>query len=163
MKVTKHITINAPVQEVWHTAAVEFDKIGIWASNVSNSSEASDTIEFDDAQMAGRVCTTSLGDTYERFVDFSESDHHFTYAIEGDVMPFFVKKALNTWTLIPLSDDTTQLTMSAELDVNLFPGSLMRLPMAIQSKRLLQENLEELKYYIETGQPHPRKIDAMNN
>jgi len=161
MKITRRIIINAPIEDVWHTSAIEFDKIGQWSSGVDGSSALQEQASVDGADMSGRVCLTNFGQTYETFIDYSEEEHRFTYQVEADAMPFFVREAFNTWKLTVVSDNQTELSMSADLHLNMFPGVLMHLPMTLQGQRALQNNLEELKHYIETGQPHPRKLEAM--
>ena len=50
------------------------------------------------------------------------------------------------------------MLMSARL---LFPFNLvMTLPMKLQIGKLLTFAVEELKHYVETGKPHPRKVKA---
>ncbi|MBV7340088.1 SRPBCC family protein [Chloroflexi bacterium TSY] len=156
MKATRSIVIDAPLDRVWKTAAHDFDKIAAWASLVNTSEAAQDAVAPDGAEIAGRVCTTSFGQIYEKIETYDERRHSFTYVIEG--MPSFMKRVANTWTLERLSDSQTRLTMSMEAELSFFPGMLMRPLMGPQSRKALDLNLEEIKHYIETGKPHPRKV-----
>lgn len=161
MNVTRSIIINEPLATVWHKAAHEFDKIDEWASLVSQSDAAEGDIPAEEADMAGRVCLTPFGKSYEMFQHYDEDQHMFTYAALIEKTPPGLKGGTNTWTVEAVSDTQTRLTMSTENEFNLFPGVLMRLPMRLQMPRLLDLNLEEIKHWIETGQPHPRKVKAM--
>ncbi len=158
MNVTRSIVIDAPLDKVWKTAAHDFDKIAAWASLVSASDAAEGSAPVDGPDMAGRVCTTSFGKSYEMFEAYDEERHTFTYAGRAEKQPGFIKRGANTWTVDAVSKTQSRLTMSADIELNLFPGVLMRLPLAFQMRRVLDWNLEEIKHYIETGKPHPRKL-----
>jgi len=162
MNVTRSIIIDAPLATVWHKAAHEFEHISEWASLVSASSVADGAPPTDKADMAGRVCTTPFGQSYEMFTSYDESRHTFTYEGIVEKTPPGMKGGSNTWTVEAVSDTQARLTMSADMELNLFPGLLMQIPMRLQMPRLLDMNLEEIKHWIETGQPHPRKVKAMN-
>lgn len=161
MNITRSIIIDAPLDTVWHTAAHEFDQISVWASLVSDSEAATDGETPAGADLSGRVCSTPFGKTYEQFETYNEADHSFTYAVSFDKMPGFIKKTTNTWKVEAVGTTQSRLSMSADMDLNLFPGSLMRLPMSFQMGRTLVLNLEEIKHYIETGKPHPRKVKQL--
>ena len=161
MNVTRSIVINAPLETVWHTAAHEFDKIGEWASLVSESDIAEGEVFDDDMDMAGRVCMTPFGKSYEMFETYDEKRHTFSYVGRTEKTPPGLKSGRNTWTVEAVSASQSRLTMRVDMELSLFPGMFMRIPMRMQMPRLLDMNLEEIKHYIETDKPHPRKVKAM--
>lgn len=63
----------------------------------------------------------------------------------GNAMPGFVVRATNTWSIEPVGAHASRLPMKIEMAM----GSLMSIGIG----NLLRTNLEELKYYIETGEP----------
>lgn len=161
MNVTRHIIIDAPLDKVWDVAAHEFDNISAWASLVFDSKATPGTPAVSGPEMAGRVCDTRFGKTSERFQTFDAKTHTFSYTASAENQPGFIKSGSNTWTLEAVSSVQTRLSMAADMELNLFPGLLMRFPMSFQMGKLLDMNLEEIKHYIETGRPHPRKAEAM--
>jgi len=44
--------------------------------------------------------------------------------------------------------------------VSLFPGLFLAPLFKLQMGRISTQSLEELKYYVERDQPHPRKLKA---
>lgn len=161
MNVTRSIEINAPLDKVWQVSAHQFDNISVWASLVSESEAIAGQAPLDGPNMAGRACNTSFGKTSEVFQTYDEKNHSFTYAVDSEGQPGFIKNGSNTWKAERLSSNRSRLSMSIDMELNLFPGALMRLPMSFQMRKLLDMNLEEIKHYIETGKPHPRKVKAM--
>ena len=59
-----------------------------------------------------------------------------------------------------LGPHTSLVETRAEIDVSLFPGLLLAPLLRLQMGRVGAQSLEELKYYVEHDQPHPRKLKA---
>ena len=57
--------------------------------------------------------------------------------------------------------DKSVVEIKPEIDVNLFFGLLLMPLIPFANFFLGDRTLEELKYYIEHGQPHPRKLKAL--
>ena len=51
--------------------------------------------------------------------------------------------------------------MTAQTEFNRFSGFFLYIPFRLRVPKVLKENLEEAKHYIETGKPHPRKVAAI--
>jgi hypothetical protein len=161
MEVTQSIVVDAPVDEVWHLAAVRFGEIGQWSSYVWGSQpilEPSGIVTL--SGVAGRACATDQGETREVFTAFDPDGYTFTYQVGGGPMPSFVVSATNTWTLTVVSPTRTRLSMTASMETRGLLGWWMRLPMRFGMGRVLWHNLEEFKHYLEAGTPHPRKVAA---
>ncbi|MEM6929994.1 MAG: SRPBCC family protein, partial [Myxococcota bacterium] len=69
-------------------------------------------------------------------------------------------RATNRWTVEPIDANRARLTMTVEMETRGVLGALMKPMMRFGMGRLLRENLEEIKHYIETGSPHARKRAA---
>lgn len=67
-----------------------------------------------------------------------------------------VKKATNTWLHVGIGDKT-RISMQVSMQLQGFMGWVMKGPMQGKMKKILRENLEELKVYAETGKVHKRK------
>ena len=68
--------------------------------------------------------------------------------------------ATNRWAFTAVDASSTEVSMRANLVLNWFPGSLLAPFLKLAIGKVLKEALEELKYYVETGEPHPRKLKA---
>ena len=76
-------------------------------------------------------------------------------------MPFFVKRLQNNWAV--KADGADGATVEMEMEATLLPvfAQLMGPILKRQFNTVVSETIEELKFYIENGRPHPRKIAAM--
>src|SRR5215467_10789813 len=157
-----YISINAPAKKVWSILAYEFGNIGQWASAIPASQPVPDLHPPAGAQVSGRVCATSVpgfADVQETFTYYDELSMLFAYqATEG--RPWFLKHAENHWAVHSLETHTSLVETRAELDVSFFPGLFLAPRLKLQMGRVGTQSLEELKYYVERDQPHPRKLKA---
>ena len=148
--------IDAPLENVWQVSAQDFEHIDRWDANVkaSRQSGAADNGE----PVGGRVCALYSGsEIVENFVEFDENHHRFVYEITKG-LPGFVISARNTWTHEAISPSKTRLTMNVTMNVKGVLGTIMQTPMKFQMGKVLRNVQEELKHFVETGKPHPRKV-----
>jgi hypothetical protein len=157
-----HFTINASAKKVWRVLAHDFSNIGQWASAIPTSKAVAELPVPEGAEVGGRVCSTAVPgfrDIQESFISYDEQSMSFAYqATEG--RPWFLKHAENHWVVRSLGPDTSLVETRAETDVSLFPGFFLVPLFKIQMSRIGTQSLEELKYYVEHDQPHPRKLKA---
>jgi hypothetical protein len=161
MKVKESIQINAPASVVWQLVAHEFENVGKWASDVAHSEKISNLDLLDGADVSGRVCSSQYGDITEGFIHFDEAGMTFTYDAEGDAVPFFIKRTTNTWTVEATGEGACIVSFQPEVDFIPVVGILVQLPMQMFMRKVLNNTLEELKHYVETGTVHPRKAQAV--
>lgn len=155
----KSIYIDVPIEQLWEITAENFADIGKWSAGV-NASEGQGA-GVNGSEVTERVCQPSYKGfkaTTERFIEYNPDDYSFTYQItEG--MPGMVKYAENVWTH-KKKGNGTELTMGVNMELQGFMGWLLKGTMKKKMGKILNENLEELKIYAETGELHPRKIAA---
>ncbi len=154
MELKKQITVNAPFETVWKILFEDFDKVGDWTTAVDNSVPNPHAKPVNGEDLGGRICDSPFGRTVENFIDFDERHNRFTYEVESG-LPFFVKHGQNTWQVTPKGKQTL-VDMHMVMDLNLFPGKLMQSVMRRQMNNLVDDLLEELKFYAETGEVHAR-------
>jgi hypothetical protein len=95
----------------------------------------------------------------ETFTQYDEPTMRFAYqATEG--CPWFLTRAENHWAVRSLGPDASLVQTRAELHVRLFPGLFLAPLLKLQMGRIGVRTLEELKYYVEHDQVHPRKLKA---
>jgi hypothetical protein len=154
--------INAPAQKVWRVLAHEFGTVGQWASSIPESQAVSDIPAPAGAAVGGRMCATAVpgfGDVRETFTYYDEHSMHFGYEpTEG--RPWFIKHAENHWLVRSLESETSLVESRAELDLGLFTGVFLAPLLKLFMGRVGAQFFEELKYYVEHDQPHPRKLKA---
>ncbi|MEM1181790.1 MAG: SRPBCC family protein [Acidobacteriota bacterium] len=159
MQIERHLTVQAPPNKVWDVLGRRFDEVHLWASSVERSAGAGPA-QVPGAPTAGRTCQTELGPFKESIVEFDESNQVLAYTASGEKMPFFVKGLRNRWSLSAAPGGHTRVDMLMTADLA-FPFSVFMAPvMKLQMGRILTFAIEELKYFVETGEPHPRKLRA---
>ena len=102
------------------------------------------------------MCTADIGEVSETIVVFDPVDHHLAYRAQAKAMPFFVRSLEGDWRLSSVDAGTeVQLGFVANL---MFPFSLIAAaPMRRQFRRAIDDTLEDLVLYAETGTVHPDK------
>ena len=163
MEIKRSITVNQSLGRVWDIMATDYTKVGEWTSQITFSKPNSEVkTKFSGAPAGGRVCSApGFGDIKETITHFDEADKYFRYQADISSMPFFVKGLANNWRFRSLGPEKTQVDMKIELELNTFPGTLMAPVMRAQLGKTSNIILEELKYYAETGEIHPRKLKAL--
>ena len=159
LQMKQQTTINAPAADVWRVIAHEFAQIGEWASFITDSEAVEDIAPPAGATVGGRAFSGAFGDVQEGFTYYDEEAMHFGYTGIGDP-PAFIKDSENNWTVRALGSDKSVVESRAEMEFNLFPGLLLMPVIKMQMGRMSPKLLAELKYYVEHGQPHPRKVAA---
>ncbi|MDJ0752314.1 MAG: SRPBCC family protein [Ardenticatenaceae bacterium] len=159
LEVIGETIIEAPAAKVWRIIAHEFAHIGRWATSIPQSQEVTSDDPENQGEVTGRVCATNVpgfSDITERFTYYDEEKMRYGYeAVNGN--PWFVNKAENNWSVKPLSPSISQVEFRGVVELKPFPGFLMAPFMRLQFKKVGREVSEELKYYVEQGEPHPRK------
>ena len=154
------ITIDASVDRVWQVLAEDFAAIGKWSSGVDYSEGSGKGINGSKhTERACKISAVGFSDTKERILQY---DHNRTlrYSLYHG-LPGFVTSAENTWTLEEISSNTTHIVGQTEMHVKGIMGFLFRGLMRSNLDRVLAEMAEEVKYFIEKGRPHPKKLKAI--
>jgi hypothetical protein len=98
------------------------------------------------------------GTIKERLVTFDPAGMSLAYE-SSEGMPSFIQKAINRWSVHPETEATCLVRTHATLELR---GPL-RLLQFLLERRLQADGarvLEELRYQVEHGRPHPRKLAA---
>jgi hypothetical protein len=155
MKIIKELKIDKPNKDVWEVLGNQFGAIDKWASLIKHS-EVSDPML---SPGVVRSTETTGGPTKQEITAFNSEQYLLSYkAIAGT--PFFAKSINAKWSLTKNQDASTKLILDFEIKFKGIGGILS----PIVKKKLGKvgdELLEELKYYVENGTPHPRKMKAM--
>lgn len=159
MQIVKEITVNNNIESAWKVLGHEFSDAHKWASAIRHSEGKGSGLNG--ATCSERMCDIpSMGKIKEKFLQFSNERHLLSYDVyEG--MPSMVKSTTNTWQLTPAGQGTSNLKMRMEIQLGGLMGIIMMPMMKMMMSKMANEVVEEFKFYVENGQPHPRKIKAM--
>lgn len=161
MELRNEITINAPARAVWETLGEQFMRMGEWAAPITSSC----AVGLADPDVGGtRACTHAAlgpfkpGVVKERLTRFDRAQMVLEYdALEG--MPRFVAHAANCWSVTRIDDSRSLVRIHARLTLR-GPVRLLACLIRWQLQSVGGRVVEELKYFIENGTPHPRKLAA---
>ena len=162
LQIKGQINIHASAEKVWHILARDYATIGQWASAIPYSTAVSDLPVPEGATIGGRTCANSVpgfGDVQEQLTYYDEKELRFGYWLtKGN--PFFINSAENNWTIRATGSNQCMVEAHGVIDLKPMPGLFIAPLLKFQMKRLGKQTIEELKYYAENDQPHPRKLKA---
>ena len=158
--INKEISINKSIEAAWQVLGHEFAQADQWASSVKHS-EARDSKKFNGSSCSERGCDIpGMGSIKEKLLKYSDTEHILSYQVhEG--MPSMVKFMSNTWQLHQTGTSSCKLTMKMEMETGGLMGVIMKPMMKMQMSGMAGKIVEDFKYYVENGKPHPRKLKAM--
>ena len=160
MQIERQITIEATPDKVWEVLGPRFDQVDAWASSVDRSTARAGHSQIPGAPMVGRTCETEIGPVKEAITEYDEVRRIVAYSAHAEKMPFFVKDMRNRWALASGQGGRTHVDMRMTAKLS-FPFNLFMTPMMkLQMGKLLTNAIEELKFFVENGEPHPRKQKA---
>jgi uncharacterized protein YndB with AHSA1/START domain len=159
MDLRNEIIIEAPAERVWQALGERFMHVSDWAAPITASCPIG---AADPGVGVARSCSIApfgpvkAGVVKERLTRFDREAMAFEYeAIEG--MPSFVGHAVNRWSVAHVHDRRSQLRIHATLTLR-GPMALLGCVIKWQLESGGAKVAEELKYFVENGQPHPRKL-----
>ncbi|MGI9612724.1 MAG: SRPBCC family protein [Acidimicrobiales bacterium] len=147
VKATKRI--NKPIEEVWRFLIDEFANSHHWAFGATTCRAGTETEDVD------RVCETESGQLRDTITKIDDADHVLEFSVDG--LPFFVRTVVATWSLKPVSEAETDITVGPRIETIPVVGRIMEIPMKKALEKLYPGMLDDLAVYIETGRPSVRK------
>ena len=178
MKIEKTLSIDAPAERVWKILGPDYVRAGDWASSVYASAASEPSREnaataghsaaagrrraplITGAPAAGQTCQTSLGPFTESLTAYDESRMHIAYSATGAKMPGFVRSLSNAFHVTPDGPGRSTVRLALSADIAQPFALLMGWVMRRQFDTVLDETLDDLRVYAETGRPSPRKVKA---
>lgn len=158
LRIDNEIEIDAPAEQVWRVLGGDFGNIGRWASLIEHSRALTGDAKGGAGDVVGRVCTAKgFGEVEEVLTRYDDEARCLTYyASKG--LPFFISQAENNWCVTSLGAQRCRLSAQANVVMKVFPGVLLAPVFRVVMKRKGAQMFEELKFYVEQGRPHSRKI-----
>jgi hypothetical protein len=150
------IFVAASPASAWTILGERFGDIGEWAAPVAAS-----RLDGELGVGARRTCKiagfgpVAAGQIEERLVEFDRAARQLEYvAITG--LPEFIAHASNHWR-VRASGHGCEVSTHASVEIR-WPMALLAGPMRWKLAGDSQRVLEDLRYRIEQGHPHPRKL-----
>ena len=135
---------------------VHYVEIYKWASVVHHA-EGDGKMGINGANGAIRGCTVEgMGDIEEKLTDFDPENHYLAYTVTRG-LPGIMKEAKNRWRLTSIGINKIRLNMHGTI-IPRGLTNLMKSMIKIQFGNMTKKIVEEFKYYVEKGVPHPRKL-----
>lgn len=150
--------IDADIGKAWQVLGPGYATIHQWASMIKNS-EALDSLSVSGSLCTLRSCKVKgLGNVQEMIKVYSESDHVLKYeVIKG--LPGMVKNATGTWKLTDEGNGKTKLSLQLEMRTGGLLGGVMKGILKKKMTKMYSDATEDFKYFVENGNPHPRKVN----
>ena len=158
MVIEKEILVNKNIKDAWKVLGLDFANASKWASAVNHSEGSGD--KFNGSNCAERGCSTTMGSIKEKLYEFSNENHSLAYEVAVG-MPSMVKYATNAWKLVENGENKCKLQIKMDIRMGGIFGSLLQPIMKMQMSRMGNYLVEDFAYYVENGQPHPRKLKAL--
>ena len=166
IKFTKKTIVNADADKVWVIFAHGFNDAYKWMASVNHSFAKNNGESFEGCQSDGRVCELSSDGkgikASEQFLAYSEENKTATVRIDFLNTPFFFPDKFNTleFSLKNIDGGKSEMTWKFRSDIKPL-GFILWPLLRIGFGKFIGDIMEELKFYVETGTPHPRKIKVM--
>jgi hypothetical protein len=158
MEIITKLTIEKNTNEVWQIMGNQFDQIHIWASFFKDS-KPSGKKKFNEIDFSARETVVEGGENTHSLDVFDSKNHTLSYTVTAGAPPF-ADKAQAEWAL----ESTNEDSCTASITVNMELKEMVPEEKAAEVKHWLSkssnEMLEEMKHFIETGNLHPRKLNA---
>ena len=157
MRIIKELSIAKPVEEVWEVLGNQFGEIDNWASIISHS-EVSGQAKLPGVNYSIRSTKTTQGDTQQELTGFNPDKHEISYkSISGT--PAIIKQVSAHWSLKKEGENNTQLMLDFTAEMKGL-GFILAPIAKIKLGKVGDVLLDDFKYYVENGKPHPRKMPA---
>jgi hypothetical protein len=158
--VKRELTINKSIDEVWEIMGHQYGQVDLWSTNFIESNPSGKP-KFPGLNYSKRITLTERGRTIQELDAFDPVNHTLTYHItEG--APSISKKASATWSLISIDSLHTKVVFKFNMTTKGIVGFIMANTIDEKLGSSAKDMAEELKYYLENGSPHPRKIKSKN-
>ena len=162
--VQREISIDVSAEQLWEMVGPGFVDVYHWSSNVDHA-EGKGEAEFEGAVCSERFCKVNVkgfNKISEKLTKYNEENMNLAYEVQ-DGMPGFVSKALNDWTVVPISANQSKLVMKATFRSKGLMGALMNKTMEKKMIETLETVLNDAKVYAETGKPSLAKLKRMES
>jgi hypothetical protein len=155
MKFSKTITISAPAGKVWDVLGRDFANVGTWATGVTHSAPNVKAEKVNGSHVGGRICQTDFGEAYEDFTSYD--DENMTFSFKGVFKSKMFNNVINSAKVTSIDANTAEVSITPEIKLS-FLGTIMSPLIRMQFGKAIDVVIEDLKYFVENGEPSPTKV-----
>ncbi|MFT5823450.1 MAG: hypothetical protein ACI8ZM_004711 [Crocinitomix sp.] len=155
MKITTEIKIEKNPNEAWKVMGYQFAQIDKWAS-FFNSSEPSGENKFEGIDFSGRISIVETGENTHSLDVFDSENYVLSYTVTAGAPPFSNRTEAK-WSLESSDENSCIASIEVNLDIKDEIPSEKIQEVSMWLNKSSSDMLEELKYYVETGEVHSRK------
>lgn len=159
MNIKVELTISKSIQEIWEVMGNQYAYADKWSSNFKTSMPGGEA-KFKGLEYSLRDTTTDRGNTVQELTAFDSDKYTLSYVITQGA-PEIAKMAGAQWSLVSQSENLTMLSMDFIMEPKMTLNTEMETKIRMGLTSSVEELAEELKYYMETGTAHPRKIESL--
>jgi hypothetical protein len=162
LEISKKATINVSADRLWSILADDFDKIGEWARTVESSAANTSAEVPDGAAVGGRVCQApGFGAINETFTDFDAEQRTYAFKATASKIPSFVTNLTNHTAVKAIAPDRAEVQLKLTADTNGLLGALVKPLMTRKFSAALDDTLDDMKIFAESGQVSSQKTKAL--
>lgn len=162
ISVSKQTTINVGADRLWSILADDFDKVGNWARAVQSSVADYNVQPPLGANVGGRVCQTpGFGAINETFTSFDAERRSYAFRASADKIPSFVRNITNHTSVKAAGPDRSEVTIEVTADTHGLRGAMVKPMMTRKFGTTIDELLEDLRAFAESGQVSGGKTKAL--
>lgn len=162
IEISKTGTIGVSADRAWSILADEFDQVGRWASAVDSSAAHPEAEAPDGAAVGGRVCQApGFGAIDETFVSFDPDRRSYAFRASASKIPGFVQNITNHTSVRAAGPDRSEVTVTITADTAGLRGAMIAPVMTRKFSSTIDQLLEDLTIYAETGRVSGAKTKAL--
>jgi hypothetical protein len=152
----RELIIDKDVNEVWEVMGLQFAQVHLWSSYFLDS-KSGGIKQFEALAYSERITQTDRGETVQVLDSFDSENYTLAYHITKG-MPGIAKTASGVWSLEATENNKTMVTIAFDMEIKNAIGYLLSPVIKLKIGRSAEEIAEELKYYVENGEAHARKL-----
>jgi hypothetical protein len=161
IQVRAELIIDKDIDAVWEVMGTQYTQVHLWSTNFKDS-KAGGNPKLPGLNYLHRITQTGRGETIQELDKFDIDNYTLTYHISKGA-PEIAKTAVGIWSLAPVESNKTKVILEFELETNGFKGLMLSSIVKLKLGKSAMELAEELKFYVENGEAHPRKIESKLN
>lgn len=147
------MVFNASADSVWEIIGPGFSEVSKWSRAVDHAA-TSGTPDFEGASCSIRSCdlnASGFSKISETIIEFDAEKRSVGYTVDTG-LPGFVTYMANNWRIIKVGPNQSKAEMTITMRLKPFMGFLMGGLFKKNVNKVLDEVIEDLKIYAETGQ-----------
>lgn len=145
--------IAVSADRLWEIMGPGFSQVATWSRAVDHA-ETSGIAEFDGASCSNRACdlnASGFNKISETIIEYNESEKLLGYTVDTG-LPGFVVYMVNNWRVVPVGKNHCRAEMTITMKLKPFMGAIMGPMFKMNVNKVLNDVIEDLKIYAETGE-----------